>query len=345
MRLRQGLIFALCLLPCLAPPAWPAGDEGEDATDCDRLGAARPASHDTQATDEDRVAFRGATTESCLGLIYGPKRDLDQGRRCCLVLGRCNRELAVIFANGWGVRRNYDAAAWYLCHAEDEMAPDEQSGMLEHLDGMRHARRPRDLDYCEETTSGLGAGWCEKLKFDRLQVGWQQRMDVVGRKLGDRARRALADLQAAAYAFIAEDAGFPSEGDKGGTLRAAQEISDQEAATAAFVADLERLTRSRAPAVTAAVRRRREEALSEAYSTAEAALKHCRGCASSYASGAGTDDLRQNQVLWIKLRDAWIGFYSARWQGAAPAEDLEREISTLMTRRRAAQLRQLSAPE
>src|SRR5438046_2201407 len=82
---------------------------------------------DGTPTEVDQKEFAGVAY--CPDWIYrldGDEYDPVKARRCCLVSGNCNRELGMIFANGWGVRRDYDAAISFLCRAGDEMAPFEQ---------------------------------------------------------------------------------------------------------------------------------------------------------------------------------------------------------------------------
>src|ERR1700712_5601262 len=149
------------LLPLLAPWSLSAqNDFGEPEAQalCARLKDYHPGPK-AQSTDADRKLF-AAETETCTGYVYGPGTALnyDKGRRCCLVKG-CNRELAVIFANGWGVPRDYAAALYFRCGAE-EVAPAEQWAMLGRIQEMRKQAHPEDLDYCNWVTSGHGATWC-----------------------------------------------------------------------------------------------------------------------------------------------------------------------------------------
>lgn len=78
-------------------------------------------------TDADRKAFE--REKNCFGHFYDPdgKPDYGQARRCCLVRGDCNRELAMIFANGWGTPRDLGAATYFLCRTGDEIAHSARS--------------------------------------------------------------------------------------------------------------------------------------------------------------------------------------------------------------------------
>src|SRR5262245_42144397 len=88
------------------------------------------------ATSADRREFQ--PDAFCIDYVYqlvGDEKNYDKARRCCLAAGNCNRELGMIFANGWGVPQNFDAATNFICRAGGEMAPAEQWSMLDRIDG------------------------------------------------------------------------------------------------------------------------------------------------------------------------------------------------------------------
>src|SRR5262245_24015981 len=65
----------------------------------------------------------------------------------------CNRDLAEQFANGEdGLTRDFDVAEYFLCHAEEEMAPAEFTGMFEHLQKMRSGEEQAPLRFCDHVT-------------------------------------------------------------------------------------------------------------------------------------------------------------------------------------------------
>lgn len=339
--LQAGIAALLAL--CLSAPLAGQDDFGEKEAQalCARLKNYHPGPK-AQPTAADRKLF-AAETEDCYAYVYGPGKalDYDKGRRCCLVKG-CNRELALIFANGWGVPRDYDAASYFLCRTED-IAPFEQWGMLGHVQAMRKQTQPKDLDYCEWVTSGYGGTWCQQLEMDRLAPEQDRRIDAVSRSLPAAARPALETLRKAAAIFAEADGGLTALDNYGGTIYPSQVLAGQQEQTEAFLAALEKYTRNRASAATPADFERADHALNAAYQKQKIRVKADDKEFDRDTAGQGS--LRDAQRAWIPYRDAWKSLYRLRWQGAAAPETLDREIATALTATRAQELSKLGAEE
>lgn len=339
--LQAGLVALLAL--CLAASLYGQDDFGEKEAQalCARLKDYHPGPK-AQPTAADRKLF-AAETEDCYAYVYGPGKalDYDKGRRCCLVKG-CNRELALIFANGWGVSRDYDAAIHFLCQ-EEEIAPFEQWGMLGHIQEMRKQAHLKDLDYCEWVSSGHGATWCQGLEMDRLAPEQDRRIETVSRSLPAAARPSLEALRKAAATFAEADGRLSALGNYGGTIYPSQVLAGQHKQTEAFLAALEKYTRNRATAATPADFERADQALNAAYQKQKTQVKS--DDKEYERTTAGQDSLRDAQRAWIPYRDAWKSFYRLRWQGSAAPEALDREIATVLTAIRAEELSKLGVEE
>lgn len=312
-------------------------DEAEAQAICARFASYKPGA-EARATDQDRKVF-SAKSADCTGYVYdtGEGSDRDKGRRCCLVHGDCNRELAMIFANGWGVRRDYDAATYFLCRAGDEMAPFEQWEMLGHVESMRKSPQPKDLDFCEYAESGSGTSWCAQLDLARGSVEWERRIAAVRPALG-AAQPSLAGLRKAADSFIEANAEAEAAGFLGGTIYPSQVLGNQAAGNEAFVVNLERFGRQRADAATQEMLNKADAALNTAYKAAMAREEFSDDHALSQS-------LRGAQRAWIRYRDAWIAFYRLRWKDAAPPDALQREITAALTAERTEELRKMMEEE
>jgi uncharacterized protein YecT (DUF1311 family) len=311
---------------------------------CERLASWTPTAAATP-TDADRTLYAGKTAGNCWAFLYTEPadRDVQAARRCCLVSGDCNRELAVLFANGWGVPRDYDAATHFLCRAGREMAPFEQWAMLDRVQEMREEDAPKDLDYCHHVTSGRGALLCEQLGAEREAPEIEARIEkAAGAPAAGPARDALTRLVDAAEAFARDEAGHRQEGARGGTGYAAFVMETQRAVFATFVAALERYARGRAPAATAAALTKVDRDLNAAYRKAlETAREPCPLC-NEDDHESGPQALREAQRAWIAYRDAWTAWYRLRWTAAAAPAALEREIAAALT---AARAKELAQPE
>lgn len=331
-------ILSWIVLMLLVPPTLTAQDPDPVEQACARFKQYQPGPA-ARPTEADRKAF--GREKNCFGHFYSAdiKPDYDKGRRCCLVRGDCNRELAMVFANGWGTPRDFDAATYFLCRAGHEMAPFEQEGMLEFLQGMRTGKETGKLDYCEHVTSGAGASWCASLDYDRKKIDWDRRTAAVEKTLGADVKPAFAALRKAAEAAIEADAAYIAEPNRGGTIYSSVVIGGQMDRSDDFVATLERYNRKRAPEAGPAALKKADDGLNSLY---KSMMAQAKADDKEYEQGtAGQDALRKAQRVWIPYRDAWTAFYRLRWKGAAPPEALDREITTALTEKRTQELAEL----
>ena len=327
-------------LALLAPSTLAAQEPDPVEQACARFKQYQPGPA-ARPTEADRKAF--GREKNCFGHFYSAdiEPDYGKGRRCCLVRGDCNRELAMVFANGWGTPRDFDAATYFLCRAGDEMAPFEQQGMLEFIQGMRTGTETGKLDYCEHVTSGAGAGWCTSLDYDRKKIDWDRRIAAVEKTLGADVKPAFAALRKATEAAVEADATYIAAPNLGGTIYPSMVIGGEMDRNDDFVATLERYTQKRAPAATPDALKKADDALNSLY---KEMMAQAKADDKEYEQGtAGQDALRNAQRAWIPYRDAWTAFYRLRWKGTAPPEALDREITKVLTEKRTEELAGLGA--
>lgn len=346
-RSSQTILLAALLM---TGPVLPVHAQAVARQLCDAAAAHEPGPLET-ASEADRRLF-GEESASCMSFIYGDDeaRDYEQGRRCCLAR-HCNRELAMIFANGWGVPRDYDAALWFLCRAGEEnggqeLNPVELGRMLAAVQEMRASGDPEDLDYCSHiATSGVAAAYCEGLKVEAEAPRVERRIAVVADSLGPAARAALEDLRKAEETFGEADAELRSAGSRGGTGHAAFFMSERREITRTFVEELEKFGNERASFATPSAFQDANRALNAAYQAGKTALSGPEVAAFATPGKPLPETLRDAQRAWLRYRDAWTAFYRLRWQGAAPSEVLDREIQAVLSRQRTAELRRVSQGE
>jgi uncharacterized protein YecT (DUF1311 family) len=223
-----------------------------------------------------------------------------------------HRELAERYANGDGVKRDFDAAAYFLCRAEEEMAPAEFTGMTEHLQRMRAGKEKEPLDFCQYVTSGYGMSYCAHRQYEKVMPELDRRLAPLG----------TAVLRERGLAYVRAESERIGELSRGGTAYAAMALGAEMEQKERLVAALERFSKKRAPSVSASDAKRADAELNRAYRAME------RG-----------ELLRDAQRAWIAYRDALAAFYTERWKGAATPEDLQREIVTQLTRERTRELR------
>jgi uncharacterized protein YecT (DUF1311 family) len=293
-------------------------------------------------TEADRQAF--ASESFCADYIYqmvGDERDVDKARRCCLVKGDCHRELAMIFANGWGVPRDYDAATYFLCRASKELAPAEQWSMLDQIRRMRAGTESGELRYCDHVTSGSGALFCEQIASAQDARESDQRLDALKATLAPDALASLPALQKAADALAPLDGAVQADGDRGATAYPSEVVAGQRESSKRFTDMLQHLVADRARPATAADAARADAALNTAYRIALKSMHLCAICGNANLEGRKT--LRDAQRAWIAYRDAWVTFYISHWKRAAAPDVLRREILTMLSLARAEFLRKVAS--
>jgi uncharacterized protein YecT (DUF1311 family) len=106
---------------------------------------------------------------------------------------------------------------------------------------------------------------------------------------------------------------------------------------------LEQYSKVRAPRATAGELADADHLLNDVYQQVLKGIEACPTC-SEDGGRQGREALRQAQRAWIAYRDAWAGYYAARWSGAAPAATLEREVRAALTKERVAQFRKVLQP-
>lgn len=335
---------SLGALLLLSLVALAAGAQDDDRSACAAVAGWKPGP-EAVASPADAKRFQSQTL-ACTDYLYGlngQPKDYGLARRCCLTRGDCNQTLAMIFANGWGVRRDYDAATAFLCRMEDGIAPAEVTGMLEHIAGMRTAKTPADLDYCEQVTSGYGMSLCQQLDEDAAAPALEARITAVEKTLDPAGKKALAALRKAAGAFAEADGARQAEDNRGGTIYPSVASAATQDAFNTFVATLESHNQARAKAADIAAAKAADDRLNQAFRQARQAFEKCEYCQETEA--LRREVLRDAQRAWIAYRDAWKALYQARWKGTAPAADLDREIATALSAVRTEELLAIGAEE
>jgi uncharacterized protein YecT (DUF1311 family) len=291
-------------------------------------------------TEEDRRLVASGALRQTVVLQYGDEareeREYDETRRYCLVTGKCDIDLAMIFANGWGVARDYDAATWFLCRLDASTALAEKEGMLAHVERMRTAEEPEELRYCDHATDTMGLLYCPQ---PTPTEGWpKDRIARVRETLTPEAARALDGLATDLDAFASADADVHAFWALGNVMYTPRKVEEEDRIRNEQVSTLERLAVARAPGCTPAALKAADAALNESYRLARAVPPESPHRDTSEHEAEWTETLRDAQRAWIRYRDAWTAFYLARWKGKAKPEVLKREISCALTLERSAQL-------
>lgn len=296
-----------------------------------------------KVTPADRQRFGGSGTD-CQDLIRGAQGiyaddspNWDNARRCCLVQGTCNRELAVLFANGWGTEMDIPAAFHFLCIAQAEMAPAEHNLMLGHLYRKRRGDRPDPLRYCDWISSGPGSAWCESLAFDLAVPRWQALRARVAGRIDNESAALIDPLAAAAETYAKAMSTCVGDLWVGDSAHAGAVRANYHLQLDNFWTLFEELSTERAEESTGADFQAAELELAERLANRLAdARRPCDGCPEPSPDVAKNVEAASD--AFSHYRNAFAAYYRQRWIGQTPPEVLDRELDTLLMTRAAEDL-------
>jgi hypothetical protein len=302
------LLFALAAAPLEEQLDFPA------KAACRSVPVCRAAA-ELRADDPALQELAGCSSEA---LYYGMRmpRDDDRARRCALA-ERARGDgaafggsavLMMIYANGRGVPADFDCAASFACAVESAQA--ELEGRLRHIERLRRAMRPRELDLCDDVTSGFMMGHCAAHRARIAEIARAARLESLTAHWSPQERTALRDLVDATQAFVQSRGDH--EVDLSGTARSAWVIEEQESLWNAWLASLQRFESGRLPRGSERDRAAAERALQARHDRLE----------SRRGGSAGTvtfEDIQATQKVWLTYRDAWIRFGRIRYPAVSEA--------------------------
>ena len=250
--------------------------------------------------------------------------------------------LAMIYANGRGVRRNYDQAIALSCRSS--WAEAELEARVTHLLSLKanagcsgNGPAAADgkggtctFDFCDDITSGAMGGVCSDRDSRLAAVERKARMARFQASLAASQTVAFAALTKAMEAYASAHGG--NETDLSGSLRAAFVIEAEDSVRTAFETDVSALAAGKLPMATAGDLARADAALNVAYRAA---------MAQTYPEMTGIrhEGIRGAERAWIAYRDAFVRFAALRW----PAVSAD-AVKTKLTRDRTSLLTDLAQP-
>jgi len=241
--------------------------------------------------------------------------------------------LLALYANGWGVERDYALARRMACEAG--FADAEVEARLERLAAMEAGAETEALDFCDDITSGYMMGHCAEREAFHARAERAKAWDAMLAAWPGAHRDAFAKLRAAADRFF--DARVDGEVDVSGTGRGAFIVGETEALESGLLASVQAFERGDLPRATGEEFAAADRDLNAAYAAARAAAKFEEPEAMFGPLGSITPDgIRDAERAWIAYRDAWVAFAAIRW----PAADAT-AWKHWLTRERERQLRAL----
>lgn len=269
-----------------AAPAWPARD--------------RPPAG--QARCDAKNAYYG----------IGEPVDYAKARACAFQAKdeqNDNDVLAMLYANGQGVARNFALARKAVCDAQ--AAPMEYQGRLEHLARMEAAKgaKPETFDYCDDISSGAMMSYCASVRADLAQQTRDHGVAALSASWPAAQKAALATLRRHMETWVKARDG---EIDLSGTARGEMLTEAEDAVHEEFAVMLASAEKGRIASVTPAHAKAVDDKLN-------ATWKRVRAVSEDRLGTVKQDDILHAQREWLRYRDAWIVFGKLRWPAISAA--------------------------
>lgn len=207
--------------------------------------------------------------------------------------------LAMLYANGQGVRRDYDLAIRFACE-ETWAAEVEMELRIGHLEYLRDNKiRGTSFDLCDDITSGLSMGTCTRVGTDTREFARESKVKAFENGLALNARKAFAKLREAEKKFE-EDRGA-NEVDLSGTARGMFVAEDEDKLREQFLINLQRFAKQDIPAANTRDLAALDAALNSTYKRIQSAPVESMGTVT--AGG-----VRLTERSWLELVSAWEDF-------------------------------------
>jgi uncharacterized protein YecT (DUF1311 family) len=270
---------------------------------CYEAGAATIPLSD-QPTSQEMKTFKNSKA-NCSSFQTGisTKQDWSNYRKCVLSQSEINtNDLAEIYANGWGVKRNPKLALSLVCHGGS--VPAEVVGMVEALYSTQDKERlEEEFYFCNYVTSSMNGGICaaneeatreeeRELEFSALKSQWTESQ-----------KNQLNTLQKAADNFFSEHAA--SEQDLSGTARVQIVISKESSLKDAFITNIKKFEMGQLP-----------NHSDFAKSDKDLNTLYYQIMKKPKPQEYGTvrkEGIKATQRKWIRYRDAWVKFVEVKY--------------------------------
>jgi uncharacterized protein YecT (DUF1311 family) len=234
----------------------------------------------------------------------------------------------IAIANGWGVRADRKRATALACRSSDGLTYAEWEDTVRFLASPENAATP--YLFCYHVTSSLGIAACEGFDQDKDQAVRDRKLAKIVAGFTPEQKTAFAALKKANEAYIEAHSG--DEQDMSGTLRGTFYTGEVGKLHAAFFKAIKSFENGNRPP-------------ENDFAAADKALNETYRAVISKTDWTETgtvtaDSVRKTQRLWLKVRDAWAAFGSARYPGSS-ADDWK----AWATRQRIATLKDGVGPE
>jgi len=233
--------------------------------------------------------------------------------------------LAMLYANGQGVPRNYNLAIRFAC--ENPWAAETETELrIAHLERLRDTGETSQFDLCDNATSGLMQGACEDVHQKFADAKRRRELESLSSRWSPEVKQAFKALQQAEEEF--ENARTSDEVDLSGTGRAAFALAEQGRLRDQFLINLKRFAKGEIPPASQAEHQAVDRRLNAVYQKIQKSPEEEWQYGTIRPAG-----IRDTQRAWLTLRDRWIDFARLAYPALSAAR-----LSTQLTRLRLHQL-------
>jgi len=213
--------------------------------------------------------------------------------------------LSMLYANGFGIQRNYDLAIRFTCE-NTWAAQAEMEGRIRHLQHLRDSRsQTANFDLCDDGTSGLMEGACAEIGEQFAETKRAQKLKVLSAGWSREVKTAFENLQKAEQSFAMAHSG--REIDLSGTGRGAFSIEAAAKVHDQFIQNLQRLAKGTVPPASAQDYRDVDANLNARYSQLLASKRKDED-QPRMGGEVELSGIRESERAWIKFRDGWMAF-------------------------------------
>lgn len=305
-----GLLIAGDLNAADAPPEG-AQQETNSENECARVKNLEPPKADRPSKALlDSVA--GCDAEALYyEAAHDPKasqQDWNKVRACASATSD-DRVMMMLYANGYGVKRNYDLAIKYACGMEGDSALEVIVGDLAELNSS--GKKPvGSFDVCTYAAVPMEQGVCLSRNHDYEGKSRERQLDELGGRLNPAQKGLLAKLRQAMLAY--SSARGNEETDQSGSNRYTSSVLGEEATEAQFMEEISQLEKGNFPAYTQQQFESLDKELNEKYRYILRNMVEEKETPSGFPpiSKAG---IRSTERIWLKYLDAWVAFGRARY--------------------------------
>ena len=282
--------------------------------------------------DAETVKSLGGCESANLYYGFDIKPDFVKARHCAYLemdLGDTtvfggSATLMMIYANGYGVKKDADLAIKFACKLDG--APAEMEYRIQHLLDLKKSGGGKPFDLCDDITSGYMQGHCAGREQRFADAERNRILSGILAKWGQNDKRGFALLRQSFDKF--SKARISNEVDTSGTARAALQVEEESKLSKDLVTAVVQFEKGKLPRYTPTDFIKADRDLNMVYGKIQSKKDFHWGSVTQA-------DIKHTQRAWLKYREAWVTFGRQKYPQVG-----EESWRTWLTRKRIAMLKE-----